>query len=430
MDRLRVAIVEDGMAARATMSPGPAVPHDELLQALGAHGVVHGISPQAVACLGEGACERPVLVAEGTQPTRGDAEQLHPEHWHHATPGQRAAGGSIDYHERHLLHPVREGDVVGAIQPCTLGDPGRDVRGKHLPGLPGERLPLDLGEGVHREGRTLVARTAGVALFTGQRIDVVPLYTHPRDVDYASGNLHMQGSLLVEGEVAAGFLVEASGDIAVHGSVHGAVRAGGSAYVEHGIMGRQGVRAQGDLTCHHATDGRLRSGNQLTIGDHTSHCVAYARTIAAHEGRATVRGGQMYARDRIVVGCAGAGAGTPTLLAVGHLLDTRAELARRNADVHRESRRDKRSTSADDPRKGKRHASKALDRASHETLRLRRLQRELIEAASIRVTGTCHCGVTVEFGPYRLEVERDLHDTTFRFDPKTNSIRFTEKAAP
>lgn len=427
VEQFDVVIAKDGMQAEVVLRPGPSVSETELMTALATAGVVHGIDADAIARLGAAEAKTTVIVARGTAALLGHNEQLRAETWHSKLPGKPSQSGKIDYRERQFLHPIKKSDVLGSITPSTVGQAGQDVRGGELPGTAGKPLHTRIGDGAQRKGNSIIAQRNGVALINEELIDVVPLYAHSGNVDYASGNLRTEGSLLIEGEVKAGFLACADGDIAVIGTVQGELHANGSVMVEQGIMGKQIVRAGADLTCHHATNGTLRAGNTLVIADQATQCSLHAQTVMVTDGHATVRGGQILARDRIFVGSAGAAAGTPTVLAVGQLLDERAELARRNANTQRESRRTKRAPDRGQARKSHRSAVKANDHALAEKLRLKRRQRELLREATIQITNTCFCGVMIEFGQFHLEVDHDLHDVTFRFDLETDTIRYTKQ---
>ena len=348
------------MQAEIAACPGPPPSKAELSEALRIAGIVHGIDATAINRLCLPGADTRTIVARGTAALTGKDEQLRPEAWHSKLPGKATPAGMIDYHERQYLHPIRRSETLGSIEASTVGTAGMDVRGRVLPGIDGQPLRLRLGDGAVRKGNAIIAQRDGVALVNEELIDVVPLYTHASSVGYASGNLHSAGSLLIEGDVDEGFLAEADGDIAVTGTVQGELRAKGSVLVE---------------------------------------------------------------RDRILVGSAGAVAGTPTLLAVGQLFDERAELARRDASAQRESRMSKRAADRGRASKSNRRAVKATDHALAEKLRLKRLQRELLRKATIEITSNCYSGVTIEFGRHHLEVDRDLHAVTFRFDLETDTIQ-------
>ncbi|MGK0201002.1 MAG: hypothetical protein ACI89X_003855 [Planctomycetota bacterium] len=430
MERFDVVIAKDGMQAEVALRPGPELSTTELTEALAAAGVVHGINTDAITRLCAATTETRATVAHGTVASVGQDEELVSEEWHTKLPGRPFPDGGIDYRDRHFLHAINQSDVLGTINARTVGDDGRDVRGRKLPGVAGQPLRQHIGDGAQRRGNSIIARRAGVAVVNEELIDVAPLYTHSGNVDYASGNLRTAGSLLIEGDVDVGFQAEADGDIAVMGTVQGQLHAKGSLMIERGIMGKQVVRAGADLTCQHATNATLRAGSNLVVADQAAQCSLHAQNVLVIDGRATVRGGQICARDRILVGSAGAVAGTPTLLAVGQLLDERAELARRNAKTYRESRRTKRSPDRGQASKSQRSAVKAHDDALAEKLRLKRRQRELLREATIQITNTCFCGVTIEFGQFHLQVDRDLRDVTFRFDLETDTIQYSTQENP
>lgn len=243
MERLQIKIAGNGLEARLHAVAGPAATLDELMAALQSAGVVHGLDDDAIATVAR-QLEDPgaaidVVIARGSAPEAGTAGCLRGELLAAREAGHARADASIDYRERTTLHPVAAGAPVAEIVPPTPGKPGRSVLGRALPCKPGRPHAQREGPGVRRQGDVLVAARDGVILASERKVDVVDLYTHSGDVDYDSGNLHSKGSLVVKGDVRAGFRADADGDIEVAGAVlDGAVDAGGSVRVGQGVLGQ------------------------------------------------------------------------------------------------------------------------------------------------------------------------------------------------
>jgi uncharacterized protein len=432
--RIRIVIAPDGSTATAQVAAGPPCDEGDLRKACRAAGVTAGIDEQALRALGQ-QLEDPSAVVVGAILARGKAAQdgrdahLLNLPSSDLKPGAVAAEGRINYRERDFLHPITNGQRLATIVSATRGSPGFDVRGEALAAMPGRPLTERLGPGTQRDGNTVLANCDGVVLHTEQLLDVVPLFTHAGNVDYASGNLHSNGSLLVQGDVGGGFQVTASGDIAVQGTVYGELLAEGSVLIERGVLGQECVRAGADFTCHHATNSTISAARKLVVEDQVHQCQVKARSVQVVNGKGSVRGGEVLARDHIEVRSAGAPAGTATTLAVGQLIDERATLARLSVATMRESREAQRFLDQGRGSKGLRKLVKASNHESAEQLRLKRRQRELLRDATIRIAGTCFGGVVVKFGVMQLRIHEDLHDVTFHFDLDRETIHSSQPTA-
>ena len=434
MTRFRIVIANDGLTAELQAAAGAAANEQELRRACAEAGVTTGIDDAAIADaasqLANPNAVVATIIARGYSAKHGQDARLRGLPRNVPEPGRVTPSGRIDYRERHFLQPIADTEVIATVVPETSGSAAIDVRGRELPAIPGKPLPQQLGPGARRTGDTIFAKRDGVVLHTEAVLDVVPLYTHSGNVDYASGNLHTKGSLLVEGDIGNGFQVTADGDIAVLGTVHGELQAQGSALIERGILGQQLVRAGTDLICHHATNSNLSAARTLVVEDQATQCQAKAKTVRITNGRAAVRGGQILARDHIEVGSAGAPAGTTTLLAVAQLIDERTTIVRLSSATLRQTRIVQRSLDQGRGSKGLRKLVKASNHESSEQLRLKRRQRELLRDATIRVQRTCYGGVIVKFGMRQLRIDADLHEVTFRYDLETDSIQTQHQNTP
>jgi len=424
--RFQVTIASNGLEAQLRLRPGPAETIDDAREALANADVVHGIDDHALivfaAFAGDSEASGTEIVARGTEPVNGENGYLRGGRLESPLAGTTAEDGHIDYRERHTLHPAADGEVLAEIVAPTAGTPGRDVRGHKIASKPGQPHTQRSGPGVRTEGNELIATRDGVMFATDREIDCVPLYAHPSDVDYDSGNLHSRGSLLIKGDVRNGFSATADGDIVITGAVEGGgVTAGGTVSIGRGVLGHDhAVRAGTDILCHHATSARLIADHSIEIGDQAAQTSLQAPTIRVVKGHGAVRGGELRARDKIEVGSAGSPAGTPTTLAVGDLLGEQVELARRSAATSRLShavgRQDQNS------KKGLRAAVRAGDDERTEQIRLKRRLEEVLRSATITITHTCHPGVLLKFGPAELYITDKTGPAIYHFDCEERSI--------
>ncbi|HUX11633.1 MAG TPA: FapA family protein, partial [Spirochaetia bacterium] len=95
------------------------------------------------------------------------------------------------------------------------------------------------------DGGKLFAECNGNVRIADGKILVEPVIT-VRNVNYETGNIHFEGSVVIEGSIADGFVVEANGDIQVGNGVGKAtLKAGGNILLKTGINGN----SEGTIDC-------------------------------------------------------------------------------------------------------------------------------------------------------------------------------------
>jgi uncharacterized protein (DUF342 family) len=89
----------------------------------------------------------------------------------------------------------------------------------------------------------------------------------------ATGNLHFDGSVQVDGEVTHGMTVEVGGDIVVKGTVDGAVmQAGGNIQVGGGVISHAKLHAGGSVSARFAEASQIYAGTTIAIDDMALEC--------------------------------------------------------------------------------------------------------------------------------------------------------------
>jgi uncharacterized protein (DUF342 family) len=406
MGRLRIVVAADGLSAEVHVAEGAPCTEVDLRAQLAQAGVVHGLDDDAIAQLALSLAQpkwiAQATVARGTPPIAGDDGRLMVLGPPGLRPGREHADGHIDYRERQCLLPVTADVCVATLVEPGAGRPGRSVLGRTLPSKPGAPLRVRIGPGLRQAGDRLFSLRGGALVLVPPLVDVVPFYEHSGDVDYESGNLHSDGAIAVRGDVREGFTVDATADVHVTGAVLDAiVTAGGKAIVDQGVLGgHAAVTAGTDLHCRHATGALLRAQGTLTFGDQASHCLLHASRVVATSGRGTIFGGELRAKDAIVVRNAGTAVGSPTTFVVGDVADDEAELIRQAiTDLKVADRAVQRGRN--EPGRGAKVARdfvRATNPAQQAMIRLRLLQRERLRTAVVEIHDTLHAGVRIHFG--------------------------------
>ena len=253
-----VDIAGDGMSASITVRPpkkGAASPMlSEVLEELEQAGVSFGIDSECIrGLLSRKDYGKPVPVAAGVQPVFGRAHRaVHHFNANRGKPWLEMDFGRINLKELNFIENRKAGDLLAELVPPVVAVDGRKVTGETIPAATDSEI-VKLGAGANTrlspDGTRLYAECDGNVRLADGKILIEPVIT-VRNVNYETGNIRFDGSVVIEGSVADGFSVEAGGDLQVGNSVGKAsLKAGGSILLKTGINGNGGgaIDCGGDL---------------------------------------------------------------------------------------------------------------------------------------------------------------------------------------
>lgn len=311
---LTLTLSADGSSATLSIAPaqgGTAVTKEAVLAGLAERGVSYGIELDAVnGAIAAGVADG-VVIARGRPPVPGIDGRL--ECLVSEVRDRRPrldASGHIDYRELGDIQVVREGEALMRRHLPTEGEVGITVTGQPVapragravafaPGLKGAAPSPD-------DPDLLVATLTGQPVRVRGGMQVEPVY----DIDavgMASGNIRFDGNVKIRGDVAAGMVVEASGDIEVGGVVESAtLEAGGNIVIKGGAIGRLGRKEPGEpprmrcgasFTAAYAQQVRVEAGDSIFIDDIAMQCelIAANHILIGQRRRGQVIGGYLQA---------------------------------------------------------------------------------------------------------------------------------------
>jgi uncharacterized protein (DUF342 family) len=298
-----IEVERDARHAWVALTPargGRPVQPDELLQALAAAGVLHGIDEAALrqACALDEAAR--VQAAAATEPEHGvdtRFELLVSDVRDRAPKVDER--GHIDFRELGDIPVVKAGQALMRRHPPTAGRHGLDVRGDVIKAVPGKDVPFDsklVGAAIDAADANLLR-----AVFNGQPVHsacavMVEQILHLKTVSLSSGNIEYDGTIEIAEDVNPGMKVHASGDILVRGTVEGAqVTCDGNLQVGGGIIAHAQVRAGVSVSARFAEGAEIHAGAMISIADMAVHC-------KLESGNCIEVGGPTAARGRLVGG--------------------------------------------------------------------------------------------------------------------------------
>jgi len=255
---ITVDIAKDGMSAFATIGKpkkGAAPPViQDVLDALEHAGVAFGIDHEGIQrTLSRNDYDKPVPVAAGREPVFGKAHRiLYHFNVNRGKPYLVMDFDRINLKELNFIDNRKEGQLLAELVPPVAAVDGKKVTGETIPAESDseiEQLQPGLNTVLSPDGTKLYAQCDGNVRILKGKILVEPVI-FVKNVNFETGNIRFDGSVVIEGSIADGFVVEAGGDIQVGNSVGKAtLKAGGSILLKTGINGngKDTIACGGDL---------------------------------------------------------------------------------------------------------------------------------------------------------------------------------------
>lgn len=338
--RTEVEVAADGLSARVRLTPGtdgalPSLP--EVMAALAAAGVVSGIDEPALAAACQGSGVQELLAAQGVPAKPGVDVQFEVLVEDHRDRSPQVDDlGLVDFRELGNVPIVDTGQALMRRVPPTRAEAGLTVRGEPVDAPAGrdERFPAAL-QGVAldtADANLLRAARKGLPVRVGNAMTVEPVFRIAR-VDMASGNIHFDGTVQVDGDVMPGMKVQAGGDVVVKGTVDGGeIEAAGDIRIAGGAIAHARLRAQGSVAARFLESAIVEAAQSIQVEDTVLHSeLASGAQITIGKGpRGRLAGGLASARVGISVPHLGSASVGSTRVRVGFdpaLEQRRAELA-------------------------------------------------------------------------------------------------------
>ena len=293
---------------------------NEIQDALAAKKVTFGIDMEAV----KKGCQalKPFVAARGIPPQHGENAVIERK-FDLGVKGRPVVDkyDRVDYKNLNLFVLVKKGTVLAIRIPQTQGIPGKNVLGADVMARNGRPLPLPLGKGTAQLGEnTIVADVDGQIVDSKNKISVDPHLVIKSSVGVSTGNINFDGSVEIKGNVEAGFVVNATGDVEIGGVVSGGDVHGRNVFVSGGVngMGRGKVTADEDVRVSFAENARIEAGQDIHVSDVSLHSNLRAgRRIILEDRRGQITGGLAAAGEEIRANVLGNQACVVTNISVG-----------------------------------------------------------------------------------------------------------------
>lgn len=462
--RISVEVSADEMKAYVHFVPpryrGRHMEYEDVIAVLRGAGVVYGFKDERIReYLDNMSYSRPLLAAEGDPPINGKNAYI--EYKVHIDKSgvkfKEDESGKVDFKNIDLLENVTAGQLLAVKIPPGDGVAGRTVSNQVIPVRKAEDVKMSYGKGtiLSDDGTELTAEINGQVVSKRGVISVEPVHTVNGDVGLQSGNIIFLGSVIVTGNVQDNFIVKASGNIEVKGTVQKAfLEAEGDIIVYQGITGRNEARIEstgGSIFAKFIQNANLFAEKDVFSLEGILHShIGAGNRIICNGRRARIVGGVIRAENEVNSHVIGANVSTRTEVSVGihpRLLQKIVELEAQKEELSLELEKIDKDliTLTHQKTSGKLSEEKETMFAEH-TERKQRLEEEINEINSeleenndyianlerkgkICVEDTIYSGVELTICTERFLVRDEYHHTKF-FLNESNEIDLGEYEEP
>lgn len=322
---LWITVSEDEMGAYVICEKGAKnLSRKDIISELRHEGIVTGIDETAVSSILEGRAggDKPVLIAKGIAPKNGKDGWY--EYFFKRKPDRTPKllpDGSVDYQNIEWFEVVEEEQKVAYYHEAEQGISGLTVTGRVLPAHRGKEQNMLRGHGFRllADGKTYVAAMNGRIELRGNQLLITKLFIFD-DITLATGNVDVDGSVYIRGNVGSRTTIKATEDIVVDGFIESAyLECGGNIFLKKGMnaSGDGSLTAAGDIMGKFFEAVKVQAGGEIRA----NYCMnselhADGRIIISGEKGALV-GGKICAVQGISVYHVGNHFGVPTSIRIG-----------------------------------------------------------------------------------------------------------------
>ncbi|MCA9754476.1 MAG: DUF342 domain-containing protein [Candidatus Eisenbacteria bacterium] len=245
--------------------------------------------------------------------------------------------GQIDFTRRVGDPSVEDGELVAVFHDAKPGVPGSDVFGNVTQVAPPKTELPTAGDHVEfdEEAHGLRATRPGRISREENRIHVDNVYEILTDVGGETGSISHKGTVIVHGEIDDSYVLEATEDVEVRGTIHECrITCGGNLAAMGGITSnyKGTIRVEGTCQTRYAIQTNLDCNGQITVEKELYQTATHTfEGVTCPRGR--IVGGKTIASKGIEVGEAGSKSGTPTHLVIEADPATRAKIAECRASI-------------------------------------------------------------------------------------------------
>ncbi len=265
-----------------------------------------------------------ILVAQGKKPKDGQIEHVVLLKQKEDKIGTLREDGSMDFKNKSFITKVDIGEPICELKPRLEPQEGYTIYGEPIPGKMLGKKKFKLGTGLvpsKEKPNIYVSEFEGALdINSRKKVSIENKVEVKSDVDLNTGNLNINGSILIHGTIKPGFEVKATRNIIIGKSIEDAhVEAGGDIIVSHGILAKDKeactIIAEGNVETKFIQHATIKAKGTVKVKESIIQSDVFSKEMVIVG--ANVIGGTILGKNGLDIGTAGSSSFQKTVLITG-----------------------------------------------------------------------------------------------------------------
>lgn len=266
----------------------------------------------------EGVC---CVFVEGKKPVDGNVQKVILDYDMSIETGKKSEDGSIDFKERSFIHNIDAGVQIAHFIPETPAIDGLSIYDEILEANYDEDPCYKIGNNleIDVDGINIKSGIKGILVNNNNTISVSNVIEIEK-VDLSTGNIEVDGSVIIKENVTPGFSIKTEGDIKVNGNIEDAkINCGGNLIVSGGIIGGpdSDMHINGKVYSSFIRNANLISNGDVISNQIINSDISCNNRVIVLEGKGVIIGGNIKALNGVWAKSIGAISESKTTIIVG-----------------------------------------------------------------------------------------------------------------
>ena len=269
------------------------------------------------------------VFVEGRKPIDGNVQKIILDYDFSIDTGKESESGSIDFKERGFIHNIEAGIQIAHFMEAKPAIDGLDIYDTVMEAHYDEDPCYKLGKNVTVDPDGIVIRSGIRGILTNHNNTLsVSTVAEIDKVDLSTGNIEVNGSLIIKDNVAPGFSIKTEGDILVRGNIEDAqIECAGNLIVSGGIIGgpNSTIRVNGKIYSSFIRNATIICKGDLLSNQLVNAEIACNDRVIVLEGKGVIIGRNIKALNGVWAKSIGSMSESKTTITVGRDAEADAE---------------------------------------------------------------------------------------------------------
>ena len=267
----------------------------------------------------EGVC---CVFVEGRKPVDGNVQKVVLDYDLSIGTGKKSEDGSIDFKERSFVHNIDANIQIAHFIPEKPAVDGLDIYNEVMSANFDEDTCYKIGNNlkVDDDGITIRSAIRGILVNSSNNTLSVSDTVEIDKVDLSTGNIEVDGSVIIKENVTPGFSIKTEGNIEVYGNIEDAkIDCGGNLIVSGGIIGGpdSDINIKGKVYSSFIRNAKIMCKDDVISQQIVNSDISTSNRVIALEGKGVIIGGSIKAMNGVWAKSIGAISESKTTIMVG-----------------------------------------------------------------------------------------------------------------